>query len=421
MADTVKRSSFLTALVDPVQPTAARSESDYAFKGGALGWTTIPFLIGAALLVVSAIGWVVDPEQFYFSYLIGWTFCLTVTLGAMFFVMIQHLTKAYWVVAVRRIPEVLMYAFPVLIVLFIPIFFGMHDLYHWTHEAVFDPASPEYDAILAGKEAYLTTTFYVIRIVLYFFIWTIISYKLYKLSIQQDVDPDPEIVLKQRRVSAWGMPLFAVTLAFASYDLLMSLDPHWFSTMFGVYFFAGSFLSGLCLITLMTILLQQRGGMLTHTVTKEHYQDLGKLTFGFVVFWAYIAFSQYMLIWYGNIPEETVWFRHRLEHGWQHLSAALLVVHFILPFLILLPRATKRSIPLMSIMTVWLLIMHWLDLYWLSMPVLHEHATFHWLDFTCWLGLFLVLLSAFTWRLSRHPLVPQNDPLLPKSLHFENT
>jgi hypothetical protein len=297
----------------------------------------------------------------------------------------------------------------------------MHDLYHWTHESVYDPASPEYDAILAGKEAYLNIPFYLIRIALYFLAWTTVSYKLYKLSIRQDVDPDPGIPAQQRRVSAWGLPLFAITVAFAGYDLLMSLDPHWFSTMFGVYFFGGSFLSGLCLVTLLTILLQKRGGMLTDTVTKEHYQDLGKLIFGFVVFWAYIAFSQYMLIWYANIPEETVWFRHRMEHGWEYNSAALLFLHFILPFLILLPRATKRMIPVMSIMMVWLLIMQWFDLHWLSMPVLHEHATFHWLDFTTWLGLLLVLISAFTWRLSRHPLVPQNDPLLPKSLHFENT
>ncbi len=144
--------------------------------------------------------------------------------------------------------------------------------------------------------------------------------------------------------------------------------------------------------------------------------------FGFVVFWPYIAFSQYMLYWYGGIPEETIWFRHRMEHGWGSYSFMLMLMHFILPFLILLPRASKRSISLMAIMAVWLIIMQWYDHFWLAMPVLHEeHATFHWLDFSCWLGLFGVFFGTFVWRLSRHPLVPQNDPLLAKSLQFENT
>ena len=420
MADTVKRSGLPALLVDTAAPTAEHADRPFRFTGGAMSYL-LPFLLGTALLVISAVGWMVDAHQFYFSYLVGWVFCLTIAIGALFFLFFQHLTRAYWVVAVRRLPEVLAYSFPLLAVLFIPIIFGMHDLYHWTHEELYDPASPEYDEILAGKRVYLNTPFFLIRIVFYFAVWIYIAYRLYTLSVRQDVEEDREIPVAQRRVSAWGLPLTAVTTAFASYDLLMSLDPHWFSTIFGVYFFAGSIQAVLCVIALSGILLQ-RSGMLQQTITKEHYQDLGKLMFGFVVFWAYIAFSQYMLIWYGGIPEETVWYRHRIEHGWGYHSAALLGLNFILPFLILLPRATKRSIPLMSIMTIWLLIMHWFDLHWLSMPVLHaDHAGFHWLDFACWLGLVLVFVSAYLWRLSRHPLVPQRDPRLAKSLRFENT
>ena len=417
-----QKTSFLTAaFFDPFKPTADRARASYKPTGGSR-LAMIAFVIGVGLLVVSGVGWVVNAHQFFFSYLVGWTFCLTLALGALFFVMVQHLTKARWVVVVRRIPEVLLYMFPLLAVLFIPILFGMHDLYHWTHEGVMDPASPEYDEIVAGKEAYLNTPFYLIRMALYFFIWIVISYKLYTLSIRQDTDPDPEIPARQRKVSAWGMPLFAVTTAFSSYDLLMSLDPHWFSTIFGVYFFAGAFLSAMALITLTSIVLQRNGRMLRMTVTKEHYQDLGKLMFGFTVFWTYIAFSQYMLIWYGNIPEETIWFEHRLEHGWGYLSAALLIGHFIIPFFVLLPRFTKRSLPILSVMCVWLLVMHWFDLFWIALPVLHvEHATFSWLDFSCWLGLFGVVLGVFVWRLVRHPLVPQNDPYLAGSLHFVNT
>ncbi|MFQ5568824.1 MAG: hypothetical protein ACE5G0_04065 [Rhodothermales bacterium] len=420
MADTVKRSSLLTALVDPFRPTTDRAEQPYRFTASRRAWFA-PLGLGIALLVASAVGWNLESEQFYFSYLIGWVFCLSLALGALFLVMIKHLTKAYWVVAVRRIPEALLWSFPLLIVLFIPIFFGMNDLFHWTEHGIDDPTSEHFDEILAGKTAYLNVPFFLIRMAFYFLIWMYLSYRLYTLSIRQDVDPDPNIPALQRRVSAWGLPLVAVTSAFASFDLLMSLDPHWFSTIFGVYFFGGAFLAALSFIALATILLH-RGGMLHNIITKDHLQDLGKLMFGFVVFWAYIAFSQYMLYWYGSIPEETVWFRHRLEHGWEMYSAILLIFHFILPFAILLPRAPKRSIPLMSIMTVWLLVMHWFDLYWIAMPVLHaEHATgIHWLDVTCWLGLFFLFIGVFVWRLSRHALVPQRDPLLAKSLRFEN-
>ena len=419
MADSATRSSLLTALVDPLRPTADRAERPYRFTGSRTTWM-VPLLLGVALLVVSVVGWLSDSHQFYFSYLVGWTFCLSLALGALFFVTIKHVTKAYWVVTVRRIPEVLLWSFPLLIILFIPVLFGIHDLYHWSHEGIADPTSEDYDEILAGKVAYLNMPFFLIRMVIYFAVWTYISYRLYTLSIRQDVDPDREIPVMQRRVSAWGLPLIAVTTAFASFDLLMSLDAHWFSTIFGVYFFGGAFLSAFCFTAFVALLLQ-RSGMLGNVVTAEHYHDLGKLMFGFVVFWAYIAFSQYMLYWYGNIPEETIWFRHRLEHGWELHSLMLMVMHFILPFLILLPQAVKRSTTLLSVMAVWLLIMQWYDFHWLSMPALHpDHAGFHWLDFTCWLGLFGVFFGAFIWRLSRHPLVPQHDPLLGKSLRFEN-
>ncbi|MDX1546807.1 MAG: hypothetical protein R3247_07465 [Rhodothermales bacterium] len=415
------RNSFPASLVlDPFRPTGPQGEERYRYRAGT-GLFTVLTLLGVGLLVVSAVGWAVDSHQFYFSYLVGWTFCLSITLGALFFVLVQHLTKARWVVTVRRIPEVLMWSFPLLAVLFIPILFGMHDLYHWTHEELYDPTGPAYDEIVAGKRVYLNTPFWILRVVFYFVIWILISHKLYRLSLRQDVEADREIPAQQRKVSAWGTPLFAITTAFASYDLLMSLDPHWFSTIFGVYFFGGSFLSALSLIALVGLTLQQRGGMLRKTITAEHYHDLGKLMFGFTVFWAYIAFSQYMLIWYGNIPEETIWYEHRLEHGWGYHSAALLLLHFVLPFLILLPRATKRTPALLAIMCVWLLIMQWFDLHWLAMPVLHvDHAGFHWLDFSCWLGLFCIYLGVFGWRLSRHPLVPQNDPYLADSLHFQN-
>jgi len=437
-------------LVDPLKPTDARTEPAYRFKPGMMAWG-VPLLIGLFALVAALVGWAIDAERFYFSYLVAWTFCLSITLGALFFVLSHHITKAHWGIVVRRVPEALAWAFPMLALLSIPIFIGMHDLYHWTHAELYTPGSPEFDSVIAGKRPYLNEPFWVIRMVIYFVVWSYISYKLYQLSLRQDVDPDQEIPAKQRKVSAWGIPVFAVTVAFASYDLLMSLDPHWFSTIFSVYFFAGCFWAAIALMIVTIASMQKNGDTLRGVVTTEHYHDLGKWLFAFTVFWAYIAFSQYMLIWYGNLPEETVWYRHRLENGWGWHSAMLLVGHFIVPFVVLLPRATKRILPVLSFMAVWALIMHWFDLHWISMPVYESlyggggHAAetvqtvahagqaiaegtahggdagFHWLDFACWFGLFGVYIGAAIYRLTRHSVVPQNDPRLGLSLHFHNT
>jgi len=418
MKDSVQRSSLLTWLADPLQATRDTAKRAFQSTTDRRVWLA-PLGIGVALLVLSAIGFAADPEQFYFSYLIGWSFSLSIAIGGLFFLFFQHLTRAEWSVVVRRIPEALVWAFPALFVLGIPILFGMHDLYHWTHAELYVEGTPEYDAILDGKRAYLNTPFWVGRVVFYFAAWTLIAYKLYTLSVRQDVDPDTDIPAQQRTVSAWGLPLAAVTTAFASYDLLMSTYPHWFSTIFGIYFFSGGFLGAVCLISVLSMSMQ-RGGMLKNVVTKEHYHDLGKFTFGFVVFWAYIAFSQYMLIWYGGIPEETVWYKYRMEYGWGYHSAALLLGHFIIPFILMLPRFVKRSRPILAFWSVWLLVMHWFDLHWVVAPVLNEQGGFHWLDVACWLGLFSLIVGLVMYRLSRHALVPQNDPRLAQSLRFEN-
>jgi hypothetical protein len=239
---------------------------------------------------------------------------------------------------------VLAYRLPLFAIASIPLWFGMPALYHRTHSEFHDPASSHYDSVLAGQRPYLNTPFFAVRMVIYFVAWTYMSYKLYDLSVRQDVDPEGDIPARQRTVSAWGIPVLALTSAFASYDLIMSLDPHWFSTIFGVYFFAGSFLAALCVMTLAS-LLYRRGGHLREAITKEHYHDLGKWIFGFVIFWAYIGFSQYMLYWYGNIPEEIAWFQHRTTHGWNTVSRFLIWGHFVIPFFVLLPRFTKRLLP----------------------------------------------------------------------------
>ena len=420
MADAFNRSSFFTWLVDPAQSTRDAAERAYRFVGDRRAWV-VPLALGIALLTISALGLWQSPDDFFFAYLTGWSFLLTTSLGGLFFLVFNHLTRAHWSVVINRINEGLVWAFPLLFLLGLPLLFGMHDLYHWTHAELYDPNSPKYDEVLAGKRAYLNVEFWSVRMVVYFAVWTLISYRLYTFSLRQDVDPDPSLQQKMRNTSAWGLPLLAVTTAFASYDILMSTDPHWFSTIFGIYFFAGGILSAVAAITFLTLTLQHTGGLLQNVVTPEHYHDLGKYLFGFVVFWAYIAFSQYMLYWYGGIPEETVWFQHRLRAGWGWHSAFLVLFHFLVPFLVLLPQATKRAYPVLGGMAVWLIGMHWFDLHWVVVPVLRDSAGFHWLDFTCWLGLTGVFVGGLVYRLSRHSLVPQNHPSLAESLHFENT
>lgn len=480
-------------LFDPVDAESDRVPARYRFTGDNRWWLAA-FGAGVVALVIGAVvGLGEGLDRLLFGYLVGWVFCLSISLGALLFVMIQHITRARWSTTIRRIPEVLAASFPLLALAGIPVLLGMHDLFHWSHAELYVPGGPEYDGILAGKSAYFFfpleaggfPLFFVARYVAYFAIWSWLGNKLYRLSVQNDRAPSIDNTKALYKASAYGIPLVAVTFAFAGYDYLMSTDPHWFSTMFGVYFFAGGWLAALCLITFIALLLKKSG--MLEEVTVEHIQDMGKFMFAFTVFWTYIAFSQYMLYWYANLPEETVWFEKRFTAGWETVSWALLIFHFILPFLILLPRVTKRVYPAIAVMAVWLLTMHAVDLWWITGPARYmeeaygtEHveedhsalpttsgavelvamqgavaegevlaptavsqetvdgaeaseyassdmklhvapAVFPIVELLLWLGLFGLYLGVVFLRLSRHALTPYGDPYFADSLRFENT
>lgn len=415
----------LLRIFDPLNRTDDRAPEAYRFAPEMRSWAVLIGL-GVALFGVTLVLGMSGSEEghlfsqrFYFVYLISWIFCVTVSLGGMFFVMMQHITNADWSIVVRRISEMLMMNFPLLIVFGIPLVLGMHDLYHWTHESLYIEGGEDFDRVLAGKRGYLNIPFFLARMAIYFGSWTYMSYRLYSISIAQDVDPSPERAAAARRVSAWGLVVFAFTMAFAGFDLLMSLDPHWFSTMFGVYFFSGIFYVALAAIALMAFSLQ-RGGYLADVITAEHYHDLGKFMFGFAGFWAYIAFSQYMLIWYANLPEETIWFRHRLDGSWGPATTLLIFWHFVIPFIVLMFRAAKRSRLVLGTMTLWFLVAHFMDLYWLAMPVLDHHFAVEIIDVTMWLGMCFFFAGIVVLRTSRHATVPYNDPRFKMSLAFEN-
>lgn len=377
---------------------------------GALAWTA-----GVLGLVVSGIGWYVDAARFYHAWLTAFLFWLSLGLAGLFFTMLHYLTAARWSVVLRRISEGVMLQLPWMILAFVPILPGMNDLFPWSHvDAV------AADPLLQWKSGYLNVEFFIVRAVVFFVVWAMLALLLGKKSLKQDTQPDIDHVKGLRKVSAVGMLLFAVTVTYAAFDWLMSLQPHWYSTIFGVYFFGGCFLGGLALITVLCLFLR-KNGLLKESVTVEHYHDLGKLMFAFTIFWAYIGFSQYLLIWYGNIPEETFWFRSRWEGGWKPLSLVLLFGHFVIPFVVLLFQGVKRRFTLIGLVAVWLLLMHWVDLYWVVYPTYSESAVaVGWIEIAPVIGLGGVFFALFWRSLSARPLLPVGDPWLEASKKFVN-
>jgi hypothetical protein len=375
-------------------------------------WGLVVALIG---LVGSSLLGFNNPQQFYFSYLVSFLFFLSIALGALFFVLVQFATKAGWSVVVRRIAENIAGTLPLFLLLFIPLLTGMHELFHWSHADVVAN-----DPLLQGKAAFLNTTFFTIRAVFYVACWTFLGWWYFRNSLKQDVSGDPKITHKLQFWSGPSLILFALTLTFASIDWIMSLDPHWYSTMYGVYFFAGCVVAIYAFMSIITADMQ-RTGLLKNLITIEHFHDLGKMLFAFVVFWSYIAFSQYLLIWYANIPEETVYYAHRMEGSWLYVGVTLMVGHFFIPFFYLMSRHVKRNKTLLLIGSVWMLGIHYVDLYYLVMPTLHAHDVhLSLLDLSTFLGIGGFFVASVGWIMNKNYLIPIKDPRLAESLAFEN-
>lgn len=371
----------------------------------------IALIIGIVGLVLSAVGYFVDSRQFFFSYLLAFAFWVTLGAGGLFLNMLHYLVAARWTVVLRRFAEATAWTLPFMAIFFIPILFGLHDLYHWSH-----PDLVAKDHILQGKAAYLNIPFFIIRYLFYFAVWFVLVRLLNKYSLKQDEGFTVDTRQKLRKVSAPGMILFAFTITFASFDWLMSLDAHWYSTIFGVYIYSGGVVGFLTFLT-MIVLYFHKKNILTDVITVEHYHDLGKLTFAFVIFWGYMAFSQYLLIWYANIPEETIWFMHRWVGTWKTASLVLVFGNFVIPFFILITRSVKRNPLFLKIMMGWIFIMHYVDLYWVVMPSLHhENVHISWMDFTTVVGIGGIFCWIFFRRLAKYPLIPKTDPKLEGSI-----
>lgn len=379
----------------------------------------IGVVLGAVGIAASLAGGLTgDAEtkrQFYFSWLVGFAYVLTISLGALFFILIHHLTRATWSAGLRRTAENIAANLPWLLIAFIPVIFGMHDLFHWTHaDAVAQ------DPILQAKKGYLNSSFFLIRAAFYFTVWTIMALWFRRMSLKQDETGDERLTYKMRSRSPIGILLFAITVSFAAFDWLMSLDPHWFSTMFGVQVFAGSMVSFFAALAIASLWLTRGENRLGKTLTVGNIHDTGKMMFGFTIFWAYVSFSQYYLIWYANIPEETAWFYLRMHHGWENIGRLLIFGHFMVPFWLILSRHMKRNRTVLGLAAGWMLLMHFFDLYFIAMPTLHHGLHPHWLDLTCVLGLVGMCMALFARRYQSAAAVAHKDPQLIASMEYDN-
>jgi hypothetical protein len=340
------------------------------------------------------------------------------TIGTVFMA-INYVAYAGWSVMVKRISEALSaWVIPGGVIMLVLFLVGRHDIFHWTHEGIMDKNSPNYDAIIAGKSGFLNLPFYLIRTIVYLAIWAYFSWKLRQLSLQEDLNGGTVWFHKSINASALFLVLYAVSSSMSAWDWVMSVDTHWFSTMFGWYVFASWWVSGIAAIALTAIFLKQAGYL--RALNASHLHDLGKLMFGFSIFWTYVWFAQFMLIWYANLPEEAVYYNQRLggfEGRYTFLFFFNIAINFVFPFLGLMTRDAKRQMIIMKIVAIAILCGHWSDFYLMLMPATLRGDNGFLIEIgiaAIFLGAFLIL---FTRRLASASLVPVNHPFLDESIH----
>ena len=389
-----------------LQNNVEYQKKDLPIKLSQLGW-----LLFSAGLFLGVIGFFSDQHRALLNYLMAYMFILSIGIGALLLIALEYVGGADWSVPIRRVVEFLAAIIIFLPILVLPLIFNIHDIFHWAHK---DIAAA--DEILKGKSPYLNETFFIIRVFAVLAIWGLFYFLLIRNSNTQDKTKDQLLTKKNIILSAIFIPFFAITITITAVDWLMSLEPHWFSTIFGVYFFSGSVVASLAAVTLFVVKLKENGYMHPKLVD-DHLFSLGALQFAFINFWAYIAFSQYLLIWYANLPEENFWFLHRWENGWQYLSILLIITHFIVPYAALLSQPAKMDPKRLKFISVWILFAHFIDLYWLVMPNMKGYY-FSWIDIIVPLLAIGVIILIFNYRANKSNLVPIGDPKLQKGLDF---
>jgi hypothetical protein len=425
-------------------------------------------VVAAIGLVVAIFGYTLDSKRFAFSYLVGFFTVLTMGLGSVFFVLIQHLTGAGWSVTVRRASEFFVGGMVIVPLLALPNLLSLDRLYPWwqhghgqdvahaqeRHEADppraplgrrattahpahgedasaaahgdhHTPQHAQHAGIILKKLPYLNSIFFFIRAVLYLLAWLWIGERFFRYSTAQDRTGDPAWTVRLQRFAPPAAFVFALSLTFAGVDWVMSLEPTWFSTMFGVRVFAASAVLGLALNVMLCLGLR-RAGLVDREINTEHFHDLGKLMFGFLVFWAYITFCEFMLIWYAAIPEEVSYYHHRWDFPmWRTISISLVVIKFIGPFFLIISRNAKRNLGLLGLGAGWIATMHLVEMYWFVMPYFSGKdvplsATGLMTDIACILFCVGAYLAVVFKRMLNHPVIPLRDPRLSRALNFVN-
>ncbi len=459
------------------KPEVARERYRIPREGTWANAWKISAVLGALGIAGAAMGWSNDPHRFAFSWLFGIMASLAIALGALFFVIVQHMSAAGWSVTLRRTAEFLAAGLPVIGLLFLPLLTQMDELYPWMHhwresvaeqhEGAHEPEghddaaagegeehgslgllggvaraqehggghggaeghggghgegahhTPEHaahEAVIESKLAYLNQPFFIGRAISYFLVWLVLTVFFFRRSIAQDSTRDLQLTRSMQSWSPLATITFALTLTFAAFDWMMSLEPAWFSTIFGVQYFAVACVSSLAAIILLLYGLRA-AGLMGEAVSVEHFHDMGKLLFGFLVFWAYISFSQFMLIWYASIPEETTYYHLRAQGGWYELSIIGLVCHFFIPFFLLISRNAKRRVEVLVFGAAWLLVLHVAEIFWLVMPyVTPGHLTLHWMDLAALFGVGGAYFTVVLLLMTRYPLIPVGDPRLSRGL-----
>jgi hypothetical protein len=368
-------------------------------------------MVGVMALALTTIGAYRNPAQFFRSYLVGYLFALGIALGSLGLVMLQHLSGGHWGIVIRRPLESATRTLPLLAILFLPLTLGLRKIYVWT--------GPLERPLSRFQLHYLTIPGFLTRAAIYFAIWLVLMWCMNRWSSQQDGSSEPGLRRKLQLLSGPGMVLYVFTMTLAAIDWVMSISPHWSSTIYGLLFVGGQGVSAMALMIAVAALLE-RSEPMSGILQPRHLHDLGKLLLALVMLWAYFAFSQLLIIWAGNLPEEIPFYLKRLRGGWGALAVLILLFHFVLPFFLLLSRDLKRSANTLSRLAIAIILMRLIDLFWMTAPEFSpETFRIHALDVLAPIGLGGLWLAYFAWQLKRRPLLPLGDPELAQAIAQE--
>jgi hypothetical protein len=375
-------------------------------------------LVGAAGLVLCGVGAFLNPTQFFRSYLLAYLFWLGLALGCLAILMVHYLAGGTWGAILRRALESGMRTLPLMALLFVPLLFGLRELYSWAR-----PEVVAGDELLRHKSVYLNPPFFVVRLAVYFLAWLTVAYLVDRWSRQHEQATEQALrdacAHRLALISGIGLVIYSVTMTFAAVDWVMSLEPHWYSSIYGIVFLVGQLLGAMSFAVVVTAMLAEDESILA-VMTPEHLHDIGNLLITSVLFWAYIAFSQFVIMWSGNLAEEIRWYVPRTQGGWGWMAVSIALFQFAVPFVLLLSQDIKRHVRRLAMIAVLILFMHLVDLFWTVVPAFHpQRPTLHWLDGVAVIGVGGVWMAIFIWQLKGRVLMPRHDPSLQGAAEHE--